>query len=458
MRTEKRSGFTKGKLFLPLMRFVAPVLFAMFLQTMYGAIDLLIVGQFGGDMAEVYVSAVSTGSQVMQTVTVVIIGLAMGLTVFVANQVGAGRRDKAGEIIGSGIFLFGCIALFVTVVMLALSAEAAQIMHAPAEAFEETVAYIAICSGGAAFIAAYNLIGSIFRGLGDARTPLVTVAAACVFNIAGDFLLVAVCRLGAAGAALATVAAQLLSVLFFFLLVRGRSLPFEFSMKYIRPHAGYMRQIMLLGTPIAFQDLLVSISFLAIIAIVNSLGLTASAGVGVAERICGFLMLVPSSFMQSISAFVAQNIGAGEYIRARRALLYGVAASLAVSVFTGYYTFFHGDVMAAVFTEEGAVITAAADYLRAYAIDCLLTSFLFCFVGYFNGCCQTTFVMVQGIVGAFGIRLPLSWLISRQEWADLFYIGLATPASSLAQIVLCGVFFLYLCKNGDEKLIVREQA
>lgn len=450
--TKQTQSFTEGKIFTPLIRFALPVLFALFLQTMYGAIDLLIVGQFGGDLADVYVSAVSTGSQVMQALTVVITGLAMGLTVFVGKEIGAGMREKAGKIIGSGICLFGLIALVVTVIMVCTAPMLARMMHAPEEALAQTVSYIVICSAGTVFIVAYNLVGSIFRGIGDSKIPLITVAIACVLNIAGDMLLVAVFHMGAAGAAIATVTAQAVSVLISLWIIRRRELPFSLSVKDIRPNGAYIGQILKLGIPIAFQDLLVNISFLVIIAIVNSLGLTASAGVGVAEKMCGFLMLVPSAFMQSMSAFVAQNMGAGKPKRARRALLCGIASSLIASVIMAYFTFFHGEVLAGIFAKDTQVILAAADYLKAYALDCLLTSFLFCFIGYFNGCSRTTFVMAQGIIGAFGVRLPVSWFMSRQAQVTLFHIGLATPASSLVQIILCGGYFLILmCRTQNEK-------
>lgn len=450
--TKQTQSFTEGKIFTPLIRFALPVLFALFLQTMYGAIDLLVVGQFGGDLADVYVSAVSTGSQVMQALTVVITGLAMGLTVFVGKEIGAGMREKAGKIIGSGICLFGLIALAVTVIMVCTAPMLARMMHAPEEALAQTVSYIVICSAGTVFIVAYNLVGSIFRGIGDSKIPLITVAIACVLNIAGDMLLVAVFHMGAAGAAIATVTAQAVSVLISLLIIRRRELPFSLSVKDIRPNGAYIGQILKLGIPIAFQDLLVNISFLVIIAIVNSLGLTASAGVGVAEKMCGFLMLVPSAFMQSMSAFVAQNMGAGKPERARRALLCGIASSLIASVIMAYFTFFHGEVLAGIFAKDTQVILAAADYLKAYALDCLLTSFLFCFIGYFNGCSRTTFVMAQGIIGAFGVRLPVSWFMSRQAQVTLFHIGLATPASSLVQIILCGGYFLILmCRTQNEK-------
>lgn len=437
----KTQNFTEGKIYTPLIRFALPVLLALFLQAMYGAVDLLIVGQFGGENADVFVSAVSTGSQIMMTLTVVITGLAMGLTVYVGERIGAGKRQEAGEIIGSGITLFAVISLIVTVIMVSTSSPLTKLMHAPKEAFADTVWYVAICSAGMIFIVAYNLIGSIFRGIGDSKIPLLSVAIACVLNILGDLLLVAVFDLGAIGAALATVFAQAVSVVLSFCIIRMRSLPFVFSRKYLRPKSVHIRFILRLGIPIALQDLLVSISFLAILAIVNEIGLMESAGIGVAEKVCAFIMLIPSAFMQAMSAFVAQNMGAQRFDRAKRALFYGIATSLAVGIVVGYFSFFHGDILAAIFAKDAPIIAPAADYLKAYAIDCMLTAFLFCFMGYFNGCGNTTFVMIQGIIGGICVRLPVSWAMSKVLPVSLFRIGLATPISSSVQILLCIGFF-----------------
>lgn len=441
---KQSQNFTEGRIFTPLIRFALPVLLALFLQTMYGAVDLLVVGQFG---TPADVSAVSTGSQVMHTVTVVITSLAMGLTVLVGRKIGEGYKEEAGKIIGSGIWLFGVVALALSAVMVLTAPALAEIMHAPAEAFDKTVTYIQICSFGTVFIVAYNLVGSIFRGIGDSTMPLVTVAIACVLNIIGDLVLIAGLRMGTAGAAIATVMAQAVSVALSLVIIRRKQLPFTFRLKDIRPKGDHIRQILFLGVPIALQELLVSISFLAITAIVNGLGLTQSAGVGVAQKLCGFIMLVPSSYMQAMSAFVAQNMGAGKPDRARKALLCGIASSLAVGAVMGFFSFFHGDLLAGLFAKDAPVIAAAAEYLKAYAVDCFLTAFLFCYIGYFNGTGSTIFVMLQGIIGAFCVRLPISWFVSRQSWANLFYIGLATPASTLVQITLCGVFFVYTLRR-----------
>ena len=440
-------NFTEGKILLPLIQFAFPVLIALFLQSMYGAVDLLVVGQFG---SAIDVSAVSTGSQIMHTITVVITGLAMGITVLAGQKIGMQKPEDAGKTIGSGICLFSVFAVILSIIVLIFADELSIVMHAPLEAFNDTVTYVIICGTGIIFITAYNVLGSIFRGIGDSTMPLITVAIACLFNIVGDLLFVAVFHLGAAGAALATVLAQAISVLISFIIIRRKNLPFDFHITYIRFDLKLIRQIFSLGAPIALQDLLVSISFLVIMAIVNSLGLIASAGVGVAEKLCGFIMLVPSAFSQSMSAFVAQNVGARKMDRADKSLFYGISASLCAGIFMFWLAFFHGDILSSLFAKDAEVIAASADYLRAYGIDCLLTAFLFCFSGYFNGCGLTFFVMLQGIIGAFGVRIPVSFLMSRIEGVSLFQIGIATPASTIVQIILCVIYFVYIKKKQSQ--------
>ena len=439
MKTEVRT-FTEGKILLPLVRFALPVLAALFLQAMYGAVDLMIVGRFtDAGTVSAHVSAVSTGSQIMLTLTNLVASFAMGATVLLGQQIGRGQAAKGGETIGACIVLFACIGVVMTALLVPGAPVVASVMHAPAEAFDLTAAYIRICGGGMLIIIAYNLIGSVFRGIGDSMTPLVTVSIACAANIAGDLLLVAVFHMGTVGAAIATVGAQAVSVVFSLYLMSRRSLPFTLKREHIRFHRELIGRITMLGLPIATQDLLVGISFLIIQGIVNSLGVVPSAGIGVAEKVCAFIMLVPSAFMQSMSAFVAQNAGAGKPDRAVRALRYGILLSLAVGVLMFYLSFFHGVALASLFTKDLEVAEAGADYLKAYAIDCMLTPIFFCFIGFYNGIGLTRFVMLQGIVSAFCVRVPVSWFMSRRTPVSLFHIGLATPCSSALQIVMCFV-------------------
>lgn len=435
------NDFTKGKIVGPLMAFAIPVLFALLLQAMYGAVDLFIVGRFG---SAADVSAVSTGGQIMQTITSIITGLAVGTTVLIGQQIGEGDGGGAGEAIGASIYLFGVLGIVVTALMVALASPISILMRAPEEALEPTVQYVRICSAGSILIIAYNVIESVFRGIGNSRIPLMTVAIACVFNIAGDILLVAVFKLGAAGAAIATVAAQGLSVFLSYIIIKKQQLPLSFSRSDIRPNKPCIARVLKLGAPIALQDALVSVSFLVILAIVNSMGLIASAGVGVAEKLCSFIMLLPMAFSQSLSAFVAQNIGAGEEKRAKKALWSAVVISLSISVFIAYAAFFHGDVLCSLFSKDSEVYLAGADYLRAYAIDTLLVSVMFCLNGYFNGCGKTLFVMAEGVAGAFLVRIPVSYMMSRSANATLFKVGLATPCSTMVQIILFMVYYIVL--------------
>lgn len=444
----KTYNLTEGNILKSLIRFALPVLGALFLQALYGGVDLLIVGQFAKTAD---VSGVATGSMLMMTVTQVVTGLAMGITILVGERIGERKSEAAGEAVGGGIFMFGVLGVLLTAVMVIFADVFAGLLHAPEEAVKETVAYIRICGIGLIFIIAYNILGAIFRGLGDSKTPLMTVLIACVVNIAGDLLLVAVFNMGSAGAAAATVAAQAISVVVSLVIIRRKTLPFKLKKSDIRFNKKIIGTELKLGTPIALQELLVGISFLLIQAVVNSFGVTASAGMGVAEKVAMFIFLVPSAYMQSMSAFVAQNMGANNPARAKKALMYGILTAFSVGVLMAAATFFFGDAMSSIFAKDIAVISESHSYLKAYAIDCMLTPFLFCFMGYYNGCEKTLFVMIQGIVGAFLVRVPIVYLMSRVPGVSLFQIGLGTPASTVVQIILCVCMFIYLERNSWKK-------
>lgn len=450
----KVSNFTEGKILSPLLKFIIPILAALFLQTMYGAVDLLIVGRFC-NAADV--SAVSTGSQIMQVITLAITGLTMGITILIGQKLGEGRRKEAGNVVGSGISIFAVISVITTILFVAFAPSVAKSMQTPAEAFDSTVTYLRICCAGLVFIIAYNVIGGVFRGLGDSKTPLMTVLIACIVNIVADLIFVGVFKMAATGAALATVLAQTVSVVLSLIIITRRGLPFEFDLKSIKFHKGLTSQILKCGAPIALQDLLVQVSFLVILMIGNSMGVIQSAGMGIAEKLVGFIMLMPSAFAQAVSAFVAQNFGARKYDRAKKALLCAVATSLVCGVFMFYLSFFHGNLLSGIFSTDEAVIMASWDYLKAYGIDCLFTAILFCMVGFFNGCGRTTFVMIQGVVGAFLVRIPVSLLMSKIEPVSLFNVGLATPTSTVVQIILCIGYLIFLSKtlfkvNNDENI------
>lgn len=417
-----------------MVKFAIPVFFALVLQALYGMVDLLIVGRFAtsNDM-----SAVGTGTQIMMSITFVVCALSMGTTISLGQSIGAGDFRRSGKIIGSSISLFGILSLLNTVIVPLLAPALSRLMNAPSEAFDLTVDYVVIIGLGSCAMIFYNLIGGVFRGMGDSKTPLITVAVACVVNIVGDLWLVAGLGMGTCGAALATVFAQLISVIFSLWYLKRQELPFALSRSDLRLDREVTRRIVVLGAPLSLQSLLVSTSFLVILAIVNNLGVAASAGVGVSGKICDVVMLFPSAFSQAVAAFVSHNIGAKRYDRACLALKKAIAMAMALSLVMFWAGFWHGDDLARIFTNDAAVIASAYSYLRAYAIDSLLTSFLFCYIGFYNGLGMTKFVLIQGLVGAFVVRIPVAYFMSKWEPVSLFHIGLATPMASVVQIALC---------------------
>ena len=438
---QKIRDFTTGPILGPLLKFSLPILLALLLHALYGAVDLLIVGKFAATQD---VSGVSVGSQVMMTASSFVSSLAMGTTILLSQKIGEGDRASGGRIIGATVVLFVGIGAILMAALPVFSAQLAMAMNAPEEAFEETRQYIMICGLGSVMVVAYHVLGSILRGLGDSQTPLMTVAIASVCNILADLLLVAVFHMGAAGAAIATVGSQTLSVAISLLVLRRRKLPFSFGKSdLLRPDWKSLGRIVRFGIPIALQDFMVGLSFLVNLSIVNKLGLVASAGVGVAEKVCMIIMLVPIAFMQAMSAYVAQNFGAGKMDRANRGLRVAIGISVAFGAVMGSVAFFRGDWLCSVFARDDGVIQAGFEYLRAYGIDCLLTSFLFCFLGYFNGLGRTGFVMIQGLISAFLVRIPIAYFMSIR-YGRLFQIGLSVPASTLAQIIMCVVCFVLI--------------
>ncbi len=439
-----KNNLAEGKLVPTLLKFTLPILMALFLQVAYGAVDLLIVGQFGS-VADV--SGVTIGSQLMSTITNIITGIAMGTTILLGQYIGAKKLEESGRVMGASIALFGGIAVVLTFLLIVANSLIVSIMQTPAESVAQTSSYLMICSCGVFFIIAYNVLGSVFRGIGDSNTPLIAVGIAFICNVVGDLILVAVFNLGASGAAIATVSAQAISVVISLVIIRRKELPFTFKLSYIRLDKAHIKKVLTLGIPIGLQSGLVSISFLAITAIVNGMGVVASAGVGVTEKLVGFLMLVPSSFMQSLSAFVAQNYGAGKIERAKKGMFYAVGISFTIGLLMSYMCTFQGHLLTNIFVTDPDVSAASIEYLKAYAFDTVFVTIMFCMVGYFNGIGKTKFVMMQGIVGAFGIRIPLAFFISQLPNTTLFKVGLATPSSTVVQIVMCLVYYRYLKKK-----------
>ena len=433
---ETKHDFTQGNILKKLVLFMVPIFGALVLQAMYGAVDLIIVGWFGTTAG---ISAVSTGSNLVNLVVFTVTGLSMGITVLISRYIGEKKQERIGKVIGGVIWFFAILAVILTIALLLAAPVLAKLMQAPEEALELTTLYVRICGGGIVFVIAYNVISSIFRGMGNSKLPLIFVAIACVVNIVGDLVLVAGFKMNVAGAAIATI--------------RKQGGIFQVKREDIR-FSSEVKKFLMLGAPIALQEMLTNISFLILCALINRLGLEASSGYGVAQKIVSFVMLVPSSLMQSMSSVVGQNIGAGKEKRARQAMVCGMCVGAAVGTAVALFVFFRGSLPAAIFTSDEPVIGRAAEYLRGFAPEAVLTSFLFSYMGYFNGKGKTLFVMAQGLAQTFLVRIPMSYFMSIQPDASLTKIGLAAPTATVFGIILCSIYFVVLGrkeKNESDK-------
>jgi len=448
--TNDKADFTQGNILKKLIAFMMPILGALILQAAYGAVDLLVVGRFGSTSG---LSAVSTGSQVLNLVTFVVIQFAMGITVLIARYLGEKRPERIGAVIGGGAVVFTMMSVALFIAMVGFARPISVLMQAPAEAVDLTASYVRICGAGIFFIVAYNLLSAIFRGLGDSKSPLLFVLVACIVNIIGDLVLVAGLHMDAAGAAIATVTAQALSVVFAVMLLLKKDLPFAITKKDFRLNP-QCRKFLKIGLPLALQEFLTQISFLALCAFVNRLGLEASSGYGVACKIVNFAMLVPSSLMQSMASFVSQNIGAGKKKRAKQSMFTGIGVGLAVGCVVFVLVLFKGDVLCSVFSTDAAVIQNGFAYLKGFAPETLVTAILFSMVGYFNGNNKTVWVMTQGLLQTLLVRLPLAYFMSIQPNASLTKIGLAAPVATTVGIVLNVGFFIYLNRAEQRKSIL----
>lgn len=439
------SDFTQGSILKKMIPFMFPILGALLLQAAYGAVDLLVVGRFGTTAG---LSGVSTGSQVMNLVTFVVTQLATGLTVLIARYLGE-KQDlgRIGRLLGTGIFIFGLISVVLFIAMVFFARPIAVLMQAPEEAVDLTATYIRICGAGIFFIVAYNMLSAIFRGLGDSRSPLIFVAIACVINVFGDLLLVAGFHMNVAGAAIATVAAQAVSVVVALVMLRRKNLDFHVTWKDIRINDQSGR-FLRIGIPLAMQEALTQISFLAICAFVNRLGLEASSGYGVACKIVNFAMLIPSSLMQTLASFVSQNVGAGNEKRAKQSTLTGMTIGLIIGTIVFVLLWFKGNLLTGIFTTDAAVVQKGYEYLKGFAAETIATAVNFSLIGYFNGHERTVWVMIQGLVQTLLVRLPMSYFLSIQPDASLTLIGLASPTSTAFGIVLNVIYLLMMRRAG----------
>ena len=437
-------NLTNGSVLKNIAYFSLPYLLSYFLQTLYGLADLFIIGQFEGVAST---TAVSIGSQVMHMLTVMIVGLAMGSTVCIGQAVGAGDKKHASAAIGNTVTLFMLLSVVITALLLALVRPIVSVMSTPAEAADGTRAYLTICFIGIPFITAYNIISSIFRGLGDSKSPMIFIAVACAANIALDYIFIGAMGLGPAGAALGTTLSQAISVVFSLVVILRRKSSISLERRDLHPQRDTMGRLLRIGVPVAAQDGLIQIAFIVITVIANRRGLDAAAAVGIVEKIISFVFLVPSSMLSTVSALCAQNIGAGKQARAEQTLRYAVIIAVSFGIIIALLTQFISEQAVGLFTPDASVIMLGGQYLRGYIWDALFAGIHFCFSGYFCACGRSEISFIHNISAIALVRIPGVYLTSKLFPDTLFPMGLATAAGSLLSVIICVIAFALLKKH-----------
>lgn len=443
-KQQQQLTFTSGNLITALLRFAGPFMLGVLVQNLYGAVDLMVVGQFA---TTADVSAVSVGSQIMNLATQLVIGFATGITILVGRDFGAGDYRRLKQVISTALFLFTAIGIILTALYIVNGSLFIEMAKTPEEAVSATGSYLFLCAMGIPFITGYNIINSILTGMGNSKTPFIFIVIACCINISLDLLLVSVFDMGAAGAAIATTIAQAGSLLFALIYIKKKGLGFPFSFKEIAFDKSSALQLTKVGTPVAVQNVLVGLSFVFITAIVNQMGLPESAAVGTVEKLITFLFVPVTAISTSVSTACSQNLGANQPDRAKKALQYGIIMALIPSVLICLYCQWFGGTLTALFTKDSQVVALGATYLRSYIFDVIMVAFIFCLNGYFNSRGYSWFSLVHSLVTTFAVRVPAAYLFSRVPDTSLYLIGWAAPLSTLASLALCLPFLLYLFKK-----------
>ncbi|WP_317320404.1 MATE family efflux transporter [Subdoligranulum variabile] len=438
-------NLTTGSVLRNILYFSLPYLLSYFLQTLYGMADLFIIGQFEGSAST---TAVSVGSQVMHMITVMIVGLAMGSTVSIGRSIGAGEHKRVSAIIGNTVSLFMVVSVGLMAVLLLLVQPIVTVMSTPAEAVAGTRAYLTICFIGIPCITAYNIISSIFRGLGDSKSPMYFIAVACVANIALDYLFIGAMGLGPAGAALGTTLSQAISVVVSLVVILKRKTGISLHRADLKLRRPVLRQVLKIGLPVAFQDGFIQIAFIVITIIANRRGLNDAAAVGIVEKVISFLFLVPSSMLSTVSALGAQNIGAGKHDRTALTLRYAILISAGFGLCISIVMQWIAEPVVSLFTTDPLVITAGGQYIRGYIWDCLFAGIHFSFSGYFCAYGRSEISFLHNICAILIMRIPGVYLMSTLFPNTLFPMGLATVGGSILSIIICVVAFVYLKRRG----------
>lgn len=445
-----QKDLTSGNILKTITYFSLPYLLSYFLQTLYGMADLFIIGQFNSVDAT---TAVSIGSQVMHMITVIIVGLAMGSTVMIGRAVGAKNNKQMTKTVGNTVSLFTAVSIIITAMLIFCVKPIISLMSTPAEAVSGTSDYLTICFIGIPFITAYNVIASVFRGMGDSKSPMYFISVACVFNIALDFLFIGAMDMGAAGAALGTTLSQTASVIISLIVIRRKKFISGLHKNDLKPQKSTILPVLKVGFPVAVQDGFIQIAFIIITIFANKRGLTDAAAVGVVEKLIGIIFLVPSTMLSTVSSLSAQNIGAKKHGRVQKILLYSTIITVIYGVIMAVLMQFFAENAVGLFTNSADVMVLGGQYMHSYVWDCVFAGIHFCFSGYFCAYGLSNISFLHNVLSIVLARIPIAYYASVNYTDTLFPMGTAAPIGSLLSVIICIIAFMWIKKHKDKYFV-----
>ena len=439
---------TEGSVVKNLLLFAVPFLIANILQSLYGAVDLFVVGRY---CTAASVAAVSTGTQVTQIVTSLMTGLTLGGTILIGRQMGCRDYEQVKKTIGTTLTVFLAVSLILAALMIGFLRPLLLILKTPEESFEFTMQYVAICALGNPFICGYNAISAILRGYGDSVRPMFFVGIACVLNMILDFVFVRFFVMDVAGTALATVIAQGVSMASAVWYLKRHNFIFDFRLKNFRPDFKIFKNLARVGIPISFQELMVRISFLYLMSVMNRCGVYAASVAGISSKYDVFAMLTATSMASALAAITAQNTGAAKPERARKSLWMGMGFALSVSILFWLWAQLAPDTMLRVFTADEQVIKSGIPFFRSCSYDYVLVTIVFCLNGYLNGRQKTLWTMVSCSAGALLVRIPMVWFFGTHYPENLGMLGKIAPAVSGIMAVYTFIYVIYEGREHGKK-------
>lgn len=439
-----RKDLTSGSIIGNILTFALPYILAYFLQILYGLADLFVIGQYCSVDST---TAVSNGAQVMYLLTCMVIGLAMGTTVLTARATGAKDQRRAAQVIGNSATMFLILSVVMAIVLIFCRNGIVTLIDTPTEAIAGTRDYLTICFAGIPFIMAYNIIASIFRGLGDSKSPMYFVAIACVANIGLDYLFIGLMHMGPMGAALGTTLSQMLSVAVALVAIRRHRQVFDIHTSDLKPHRKTIADILKIGFPIAMQDGFIQIAFIAITVIANGRGLYDAAAVGIVEKFIGLVFIVPSAMLSSVTAIASQNIGARQADRARKTMWTAMTIAASYGIVVAGVLQIIPDAAVSIFTADTTVIIKGAEYLQGYAFDCIFAGIHFCFSGFFTACGYSIISFAHNFLSIICARVPLAYITSQMYPDTLYPMGLSTCMGSALSVIICIVAYTWMARH-----------